>query len=191
MELHVELNWDKGSSYSLRECQRLLSSYEIGKEEVLKTALPVVKKKLIAPVAFAVRCGSSKHGSMFVFMFGSPKISVVVGWPTETQSLEDLEDDWEFLERILKEENVKYKVKYAHFRINSKKIVRFTFLRFAIKRENLAFVSSSSGLVPLVVALSTSTYKLEVGYSSIVGFIAWLGIVYYSFWKKGGYELET
>lgn len=190
MQLHAEVAWKRGTSYSLEQISQILKNYTVNTEEALNMMIPVVLRRFTEPISLAVICGSSTNRSVFLFYLGTPESSIVVGRPLQVQSLESLTEDWEFLLRKIKESKIDYDVEYAHFRLNDKKLVKNTLTKFILKNENLAFLVSSSGVVPIASALATGTLSVNILFSSGVGFFIWLAICYYSFKKKGDYDIE-
>jgi hypothetical protein len=167
-----------------------LHSYMVDKTEALKTMLPATNPGLLEPALFAVRCGTTTPRSLFLFLEGTSDSSVIIGQPGELRSLEAIEEDWGFLLRKIDEHKVEYDIVDAHFRLNNKKLVRNTLKRFLLKRESLAFLATTSGIVPLISAIVTGAYTYTSFVSPIAGSFLWMGITYYSFKKKGDYDVE-
>lgn len=192
MQLHAEVVWKKGTFHAYDSIQASLKEFVEDKEEALEKLLPQVEESFLENVKFVIKCGFSDRKSFFFFNKGTPDSSEIVGIPAKTRSFKDLESDWDFLKRKIGEAKVSHKLECAEFRLNdSPRLREINLPRFLLKKENLAFLASLSGVVPLASALLGRTLSYDTLITPPIGIFLWFMICYYSFMRKGDYDIET
>jgi len=189
MEFRTQIEWNRGTHYSIGKLQDHLKGFKIDKREALERFYPEVSDAMVDKIHFAVNCGDSPERSTFIFHKGTEESTEISG-KCSRDSICDLNSDWEFLEDKIRETNLGFKSNRTKIILNGETLERRRFWSYIKRRDILGFLFSATAVSAVVEGVLELNISSRLIIPSVVGFFSWLTITYIGFGQEGDYVFK-